>query len=503
MPANEGPLGLPSGQTHGGIRHLPMAGIDMERVGGQTSNGSQAVRSLLELSRRSRRLKSSFGAGNSRELESSALYELGRSAAAMPSDQGHPPSGHPTKPAKERSNQSAAGSLKVGSQASEGPGDQVEKIERQGSEAAREPSRPASEGEKDSGFSDVSSEYLSTVEQTDTEDPPADAQQHQLAKSARAPPKALPGGLAGGPFPGLAPIYIVKNVILKQPLGTSPTTQFLAWSSQHPLDATQGPPARVLLIQPPVTSLKPLLPSPKSSTKETYYPILSTYPKIAPHPGRDPQTKEPAEGGSAPEDSANKNKRFCLEEAWVSSSEPAMRKDSGEKCREESPLADRNQNVVTSSTGLDQAEGRMISKASKKLGGSSLGKQRRFHNTVEILRKSGLLGITLRTKELIRQNSATQRELTELREHAQLLCEAVQNNDAQAWTRLQEAMDRSGAYWARKGPNASAHQLGGRREPSRGVEPPSCISDPTRESPPNSPMNLSLTPDTLVQVTLP
>ncbi|XP_042295122.1 CLOCK-interacting pacemaker isoform X2 [Sceloporus undulatus] len=429
--------------------------------------------------------------------------ELGGFIAAMPLDQGHPPSGHPTKPAKERSNQSAAGSLKAGGLASEDPGDQAEKMERPGGEASREPSHSASEGEKDSGFSDVSSEYLSTVEQTDTEDPPGNTQRHQQAKPLRAPPKAPPGGLAGGPFPGLAPVYIVKNVILKQPLGTSPTTQFLAWSSQNPLDASQGPPARVLFIQPPVASLKTLLPGPKSLAKEAYLPILSTYPKIAPHPGHDLQTKEPAEGGTAPEEGTIKNKRFCLEEAWVSSSDPVVPKDCGEKQCEEPSLADWNQNLVTSSTELEQAEGRMIAKASKKLGGSSLGKQRRFHNTVEILRKSGLLGITLKTKELIRQNSATQRELVELREHAQLLCEAVQSNDTQAWARLQEAMERSGAYWAGKGSKTSVRQPGGRQELGRGAEPPNCISDPTRESPPNLPVNLSPTLDTLEQVTLP
>lgn len=53
---------------------------------------------------------------------------------------------------------------------------------------------------------DVSSEYLSTVEQTDTEDQPAKVQK-------------APGGLTG-----LTPIYIVKNVILKQ-VGPSPCHQ--------------------------------------------------------------------------------------------------------------------------------------------------------------------------------------------------------------------------------------------------------------------------------------
>ncbi|XP_062996334.1 CLOCK-interacting pacemaker [Elgaria multicarinata webbii] len=409
----------------------------------------------------------------------------------MPSDEASPTS-HPPKPVKQKPS-------KAGSPGSEGPWGLPDKMAR-GGDAARKPHHPASEGEKDSGFSDVSSECLSAVEQTDTEDQSSDVLR-QLAELQKAPQKAL-GGLAGGAFTGLAPVYIVKNIILKQPQGTSPSTQFLAWSSQHPLDGAEGSPARVLLIQQPVAPLKALLPGHKSSAKETYLPILSNYPKIAPHPGHDLQTKEGGGGGPAPAGGASTNKRFCLEEAWVSSSDPAAPADGGDQPPEERPsallsLEALSQNMVSSSTGWDQAEGRMISKASKRLGCSSLGKQRRFHNTVEILRKSGLLGITLRTKELIRQNSSTQRELAELREHAQLLCEAVRSNDGQAWARLQQAMDRSAAYWGRKGAGSDAQPLGPRTPLV--AEPAGPGPKAGREPLPSSP----LTPDTSGQVVLP
>ncbi|XP_062818703.1 CLOCK-interacting pacemaker isoform X1 [Anolis carolinensis] len=366
----------------------------------------------------------------------------GKRCAAMPAELGPPSPGPPSKPAKERSNHAAAavGPAKASGRGPEGPGAPfIAKT------AARAGGRPASEAEKDSGFSDVSSEYLSAVDPTDTEDP---------SLSSSESPKAL----AKGPLPGMAPVYIVKNVILKQQLGSSsPGTPFLAWSGQHSMDASVGSAAHILLIQPPVSSsLKPLLSGPKPpSSKEAYLPILSAFPKIAPHPGPD---------------GARKSKRFCLEEAH---------------------------NAVSSSTGSDsKAEGRMISRASKKLGSSSAGKQRRFHNTVEILRKSGLLGITLRTKELIRQNNATQRELAELREQAQLLCEAVRSNEARAWTRLQEAMDQSATYWARRGNHSNAADA----KQSKTAEAQSCNPDLNTASaaPPESPMNLTLVPDTSV-----
>ncbi|KAL8219982.1 UNVERIFIED_CONTAM: hypothetical protein K2H54_037345 [Gekko kuhli] len=408
-------------------------------------------------------------------------------SAAMPSDQPSPPC-HPPKPGKKSG---PARASKPESPASEGCPRQAETMTA-GLESSGTSHHSSSEVEKDSGFSDVSSEYLSTMEQTDTEDQSASSLRRP-ARLQRAPQKAS-RGLPGSTFTGLAPVYIVKNVALKQPLGPSAPAQFVAFSTQHPLDGLQGSPARVLFIQQPLAALKPLLPNQKSAAKESSPAGLSTYPRIAPHPGLDQLPK------AGPAGDLSKSKRFCLEEAWVSSSKPAAPKRGGEKPGGEPPPPPSpsdppapaaldpesllSQDAVTSSSGsgLDQAEARMISRASKKLGLSNPGRQRRFHNTVEILRRSGLLGITLRTKELIRQSSNTQRDLAELREQAQLLYEAVQSNDARAWTRLQEAVSRSADYWASKG--AASYPLRGQSLP---VE--------ARESPPGSPMNLSLAPD--------
>lgn len=67
-------------------------------------------------------------------------------------------------------------------------------------------------------------------------------------------------------------------------------------------------------------------------------------------------------------------------------------------------------------------------------------KHRRFQNTLVVLHKSGLLEITLKTKELIRQNQATQVELDQLKEQTQLFIEATKSRAPQAWAKLQASL---------------------------------------------------------------
>ncbi|KAJ7996356.1 hypothetical protein DPEC_G00236250 [Dallia pectoralis] len=86
-------------------------------------------------------------------------------------------------------------------------------------------------------------------------------------------------------------------------------------------------------------------------------------------------------------------------------------------------------------------------------------RQRRFLNTAEILSQSGLLAIVLRTKELLRQNAASEKELSQLHQHAQLLCLAAQatntgqdahrqgpNMNPSPLDKLHQAMSQSGCY---------------------------------------------------------
>lgn len=72
-------------------------------------------------------------------------------------------------------------------------------------------------------------------------------------------------------------------------------------------------------------------------------------------------------------------------------------------------------------------------------------KRKRFCNTYNVLSKSGLLDITLRTKELIRQNRRTQLELDQLREHTNLFMEALQTGDLCIYSKLQMSMQEESA----------------------------------------------------------
>ncbi len=74
----------------------------------------------------------------------------------------------------------------------------------------------------------------------------------------------------------------------------------------------------------------------------------------------------------------------------------------------------------------------------------SSSKHKRFCNTYNILNRSGLLGITLRTKELIRQNKRSQAQLKSLQAQTDLFLEAICSGDPKVWTRLQLILQNSG-----------------------------------------------------------
>lgn len=82
--------------------------------------------------------------------------------------------------------------------------------------------------------------------------------------------------------------------------------------------------------------------------------------------------------------------------------------------------------------------------------GDAETKRKRFCNTYNILSKSGLLDITLRTKELLRQNRRTQSDLEHLKEQTDLFLQALQSGDAGVFVQLQarlqeEEKEREGA----------------------------------------------------------
>ncbi|XP_059807355.1 CLOCK-interacting pacemaker-like [Hypanus sabinus] len=347
--------------------------------------------------------------------------------------------------------------------------------------AAKKPKSIPGESEKDSGFSDTSSEYLSTVEHSESEDRSAPAELNPTGKS----------NAAQNSIPSLTPFYFVKNVLVKEPVAMPRENQLQTWENQCSFASSPGQTQVVFIRQTLASSLKVKNADTKTGIgQDTYLPILNSYPRIAPHPNQDRHHKENQEQTDhhvAPDKSTDhKSKRLCVDEIgahqleslspqngqtthtallanfqghwqienskqqpWFGTTDTLNRFDvsvspspvlspdltSQSECSESS----------SSSSMLSCAPNTQLSGVEPR-STHSLAKQRRFRNTVEILNRSGLLEITLRTKELIRQNSNTQRQISELKEHARLFCSAMRSRDPTDIHRLQEAMKHSGAY---------------------------------------------------------
>ncbi|XP_006632440.1 CLOCK-interacting pacemaker a [Lepisosteus oculatus] len=339
-----------------------------------------------------------------------------------------------------------------------------------------QPDKGRNESERDSGFSDASSEYLSAVEQTDAEDG-----QKTSAQSIKSKSQLPQLAVMGGGYPGLSPMIIMNNVLLKQASNCPPAVK--PWGFQ---------PAIEVIPQPQVVFLQPVIsngitntqkgPQDKRRRSQKYLPILKSYPKIAPHPGES-SSERSASGSSERSGSASarvdrasalRHRRHSREKqlSRLSSTasptpsglplpltpEPSTRKHHSSLSKTESassggqptpPASSQEAPPPARSPGLAPVPPAAASPSrtdpdpDPEEKGSVLekrNKRKRFCNTYNILHKSGLLGITLRTKELIRQNRKTQSELDRLKAHADLFVEAIRSGDPQVWTKLQLAM---------------------------------------------------------------
>ncbi|XP_041035037.1 CLOCK-interacting pacemaker-like [Carcharodon carcharias] len=367
------------------------------------------------------------------------------------------------------------------------------------------------ESEKDSGFSDTSSDYLSTLEQTDSED-------QYLHKRPAALNHAERITAAQSSLTSLTPVYIVKNVLLKEPLPVPTRSQLIhaqlqTWGSQHSLGAPAGQARVVFIRQPLKASLKLQKMEAKAGVgKDTYLPILNSYPRIAPHPDKSQEAgSRPRQTGqcTAQDDRTadhSRSKRLCLDEVEVASQgtprndqtshvAPVANCGPAENTQQPpcfgaastlsqfdvsvSPSPVLSPNLVSQSESSESLYSwSSYSSCSSSSSPSSTcsvfshapsvqspagettrpaaraprrpipspAKERRFRNTVEILSRSGLLEITLKTKDLIRQNNGAQRQIDELKEHVRLFCSAMQSREPQALLRLQEVMKCSGSY---------------------------------------------------------
>ncbi|XP_013868533.1 CLOCK-interacting pacemaker a [Austrofundulus limnaeus] len=295
--------------------------------------------------------------------------------------------------------------------------------------------------ERDSGFSDASSEYLSAVEVTDSEDTGRNG-------SIIGQEAGQQVALVGGSYSGLSPMIIMNNFVLKQPSPMTPSEK--QWGFSSPMEVM--PQSQVVLLQPMVSNGS----SSSSKTESVrqskgYMPILKSYPRIAPYPADSPSKR--VGSSRAMEtlgcDQRQRKHHHRLDSSpsplpapqtqaqTISTFEAATNKTQAAASQEQLP--DKSLTLTAESSFLPAYMEDFRTEADKYEDPISIhgDKLKRFSNTYNILSKSGLLGITMRTKQLIKENKRTQGQLHELQEQTALLLDALSSGDPQLWTKLQ------------------------------------------------------------------
>uniref|UniRef100_A0A8B9T691 CLOCK interacting pacemaker n=1 Tax=Anas platyrhynchos TaxID=8839 RepID=A0A8B9T691_ANAPL len=302
-------------------------------------------------------------------------------------------------------------------------------------------------------------ECLSAMEQTDSEDV-----LNALCWNAEDGPWPCPVTTSNS-FPALSPMVVMKNVLVKQ--GSS--SQLQSWTVQ--------PSFEVIPAQPQLVFLHPSIPPPinphpagkKRNDSTNYLPILNSYPKIAPQPCKRDHSFDLED-----RQETSCHKRLCteapkMETSPVSRSTVTSGKVSAlsgfhrvsadaQKLPGLAPLlpfgtlqaakCTPHENESAAQTPMQSAvwSPPLIPEetcTTPELLLQQQSKCRRFQNTLVVLRRSGLLEITLKTKELIHQNQVTQAELDRLKHQTQLFIEAIKNNAPQSWAELEASLTGS------------------------------------------------------------
>lgn len=353
------------------------------------------------------------------------------------------------------------------------------------------------DSERDSGFSDASSEHTSTMDTTDSEDSPRPAAGPKGPQGSGSGPQTSQLTVVGGSYSNLSPMIIMNNVVLKQPGDNPPALK--PWGFSPAVEVVQP-----VVQQPQVVFLQPVVsrqasPASKEASSrhrrpKKYLPILKSYPKIAPHPGDSSSSSgrgtasSSSSSASSTSSSSSDSKRsstltsahreHCQREKQQkslsaaatnsSSSTPSLpvspgpmspllpsrvslhsveTSSSSSSPVMEKPLPAVSQCDFNTSLSLTQSTVSISQTVPVPWGdnqeSSSSGdsdadtKRKRFCNTYNILSKSGLLDIALRTKELHRQNRRTQSDLDQLKEHTDLFLQAVLSGDPSVCLKLQ------------------------------------------------------------------
>lgn len=188
-------------------------------------------------------------------------------------------------------------------------------------------------------------------------------------------------------------------------------------------------------------------------------PILKSYPKIAPHPA----DLSPRTSGSSRSSSASvynqRHRRHRRSHRLYSSPSPQPPPQTKplsifEVASDQSDMVDCPDTMALPLLAgadclpfcvdeLGTASDLDESLAHQDPSSPDCDRRKRFSNTYNILDKSGLLGITMRTKQLIKENKRTQGQLQQLHEQTGLLLEALSSSDPTLWSKLQLSLQRT------------------------------------------------------------
>ncbi|KAK7883195.1 hypothetical protein WMY93_029369 [Mugilogobius chulae] len=293
--------------------------------------------------------------------------------------------------------------------------------------------------EKDSGYSDTSSDFKHTNAKDRSNKKSREATDEFPLKQTEPHKKNSHGNAAVATSTGQLPsLYIIKNMVLEQPHIVQKNGHLL-WANGAGANVQSSNP--VLLLQPPNVlppALQPQAPTLCKTTGKTdkpaYLPILNSYPRIAPHPNKKPPDKT-----SPNAENLNQSKRVCIGiDKGQANASPLIHKICASNSVTASNSASVTPNQLPTSSELNKTS--VINT-----------RHRRFANTVQVLKQSGLLDIALRTKELMFQSNVTGREVAQLRQHSDLLCQMASSSNQNAsnmasWLNLHRLMSDSGSY---------------------------------------------------------
>lgn len=225
------------------------------------------------------------------------------------------------------------------------------------------------------------------------------------------------------------------------------------------------PQSQVVFLQPMVSngsSSSPKVGSENIRQSKGYRPILKSYPRIAPHPADLPTKRVGSSrvrvSSTSVYDQRQRRHRRSHRLYSSPSPQPALQAavkpiSNFEAANNQSQVAESQDSSLSLLAGTrslppytdefrtETDSDRMH--ADQDPSSVDDDKLKRFSNTYNILNNSGLLGITMRTKQLIKENKRTQSQLQQLQEQTGLLLEALSSGDPQLWSKLQLSLQHT------------------------------------------------------------